>query len=55
MAVTAATKQMRSVENSSRIGSRKESGRPRKIRDELDVQKVVSVIKDAMVNPFDLA
>ena len=54
-AVTAATTQMCGVEDSSRIGSHKESGGPRKIRDEMDVQKVVAVIKDSMVNPFDLA
>ncbi|KAJ7356095.1 hypothetical protein OS493_027022 [Desmophyllum pertusum] len=40
---------------SNRIGSHKESGGPRKIRDEMDVQKMVAVIKDSTVNPFELA
>ena len=54
-AVTAATKQMCGFQENSRIGSHKESGGPRKIRDEMDVQKVVAVFKDSMVNPFDLS
>ncbi|KAL9975370.1 hypothetical protein ACROYT_G012525 [Oculina patagonica] len=54
-AITASTKLMCGIDDSSRIGSHKESGKPRKIRDEIDVQKVVAVIKESMVNPFKLA
>ena len=51
IAVTTATKQMCGID-SSRTASHKESGKARKIRDEMDVHKVVTVIKESMVNPF---
>ncbi|KAL9983228.1 hypothetical protein ACROYT_G005368 [Oculina patagonica] len=54
-AITASTKLMCGIDDSSRIGSHKESGKHRKIRDEIVVQKVVAVIKESMVNPFKLA
>ena len=53
--VTAATKKMCGVDEGSQIGTHKELGGLRKIRDEMDVREVVAVIKDSMVNPFDLA
>lgn len=43
------------VDEGSQIGTHKELGGLRKIRDKMDVPKVVAVIKDSMVNPFDLA
>ena len=52
IAVTTATKQMCGIYDSSRTASHKESGKARKIRDEMDVHKVVTVIKESMVNPF---
>ena len=52
IAVTTATKQMCGIDDSSRTASHKESGKARKIRDEMDVHKVVTVIKESMVNPF---
>ena len=50
--MTTATKQMCGIDDSSRTASHKESGKARKIRDEMDVHKVVTVIKESMVNPF---
>ena len=52
IAVTTATKQMCGIDDSSRTASHKESGKARKIRDGMDVHKVVTVIKESMVNPF---
>ena len=52
IAVTTATKQMCGIDDSSQTASHKESRKARKIRDEMDVHKVVTVIKESMVNPF---
>ena len=40
------------IDVSSRTASHKGSGRPRKLQDEMDVQKVVTINKESMVNPF---
>ena len=53
-AITSATKGMCSISDSDRVGTHKEGGQKRVHRDEEDVQKLLTTIKERMANPFEI-
>ena len=53
-AITSATKGMCSISDSDRVATHKEGGQKRVHRDEEDVQKLLTTIKERMANPFEI-